>query len=856
MRPVGVLSELCRKAWPRSYSGACLKEIAFPLGGIGTGTVSLGGRGQLRDWEIFNRPDKGNDPPYCLSVIRTQTSDDRAQARVLEGRVQPPFGRGHGLPAGRLSGIPRLRSCSFTGAYPFAYVAMGDPAVPVEVTLEAFNPLVPGDPETSGIPAAVLRYHVHNPGRETVRVCLAFVLSNLVGPAEGKCNERRSAGRFRGLQLANASLPPADTAFGTMAVAAAGGRVGVLPSWPSRYPRERLNWQAFWHEFKRNGSLLDLQGEKPDHGTAAVSSRFALPAGRTRHVDFIITWHFPNRTPAGCEWDAPDAEADTVVGNHYATLFADAWAVVEHLSRTLRSAENASRAFVRSLLESTLPPAATEAALNNLATLRTNTCFRTADGAFYGFEGCGDGAGCCFGNCTHVWNYEQTTAFLFPSLARSMRETDFLAGTDERGHMAFRALLPAGRGHYGYAAADGQMGCLVRLYREWKMCGDTRWLRRLWPAARRALEFCWVSGGWDADRDGVMEGVQHTTYDTELVGPNPLCQVLYLCALKAVEKMALALGEGEFASRVLELFEKGRRWTDENLFNGSYYQQQVRAVATKEIAEGLWLAKESVDPADPTLQVGDGCLTDQLLGQALAHVAGLGYLLAPGNVRKAARAIYRHNRVSMTDHECLHRTYALNDERGLVVCSWPNSPAPAVGHWFFTEVWTGAEYQAATLMVYEGLVKEGVGVLEDVRERYDGLKRNPWDEPECGHHYARAMAAWGLVIALSGFQYSALTGEMQFMPRTGDDPFRCFWSVPGAWGTVRLDAKGGKVALEVLRGKVALKRLRLPARLADLRVARCRGQTIGFTIESDGPGATVSFRRPVSLRPGAALTLR
>jgi len=181
--------------------------------------------------------------------------------------------------------------------------------------------------------------------------------------------------------------------------------------------------------------------------------------------------------------------------------------------------------FVEAFCGSDLPEPVKEAALFNLSTLRSQTCFRTPDGHFYGWEGCGDQAGCCSGSCTHVWNYEQATPFLFGQLARSMREVEFRHATNADGLMAYRTFLPLDRAlEMGKAAADGQLGCLMKLYRDWQLCGDDDFLRRLWPSARRALEFCWIAGGWDADQDGVMEGCQHNTMDVEYYGPNPQMQ--------------------------------------------------------------------------------------------------------------------------------------------------------------------------------------------------------------------------------------------------------------------------------------------------------------------------------------------
>ncbi|MEK7994438.1 MAG: GH116 family glycosyl hydrolase, partial [Planctomycetota bacterium] len=349
----------------------------------------------------------------------------------------------------------------------------------------------------------------------------------------------------------------------------------------------------------------------------------------------------------------------------YATKYSDAWDVAEKFVPQLASLEEKTVRFVRTFCGSDLPDVVKEAALFNVSTLRTQTCFRTEDGRFYGWEGSSNKRGCCHGSCTHVWNYEQATAFLFGSLAKSMREVEFAHATDDKGLMSFRVNLPLERAHgFGKAAADGQMGCIMKMYRDWQLSGDDQMLKALWPHVKKALEFCWIEGGWDADRDGVMDGCQHNTMDVEYYGPNPQMGVWYLGALRAAEEMARYLGEDDFAGICRRLFEQGKRWTDDNLFNGEYYEHQVRPPKDKsQIAPSLLVGMGAQDPTNPDYQLGSGCLVDQLVGQYMAHVCDLGYLLEPANVRKTLSSIMKYNlREGLYDHFNCMRSFALGDE--------------------------------------------------------------------------------------------------------------------------------------------------------------------------------------------------
>jgi uncharacterized protein (DUF608 family) len=522
----------------------------------------------------------------------------------------------------------------------------------------------------------------------------------------------------------------------------------------------------------------------------------------------MLAWHFPNRTPAWSGWTAPKGHEHDIIGNYYCTRFDDAWSAAQYAARELPESERRTREFVDSMRRSTLPAALRDAAMSNLSTLVTQTCFRTADGEFHGFEGCDDQRGCCFGNCTHVWNYETSTQFVFPSLARSLRKAAFGFSQDDQGGMRFRQMLPDGLDRFGYAAADGQMGQIIKAYLDWKLCGDMDWLRSLWPKIQRGISFAWIPGGWDPRRNGVLEGVQHNTYDVEFYGPNPLGTVYYLGALRAAEEMALALGDTAAAANYHRLFAKGSAWTDQNLFNGDYYIQKVRGIPRNQIAAATVGDMGADNPEQPEFQLGDGCLADQLIGQYLADIAGLGPLLDAAHIRKTLESIHKYNyRSQLYEHDSVQRVYALNDEAALLVCDYTKGGRPKIPFPYFQEAWTGIEYLVAAQFIHAGMLKEGLETIENVRRRYDGERRNPWDEPECGHHYARAMSAWSNVIAFSGFDYHAAAKAISLFPRAQAAEFSSFFSTGLGWGIFSIARE--RLELAVTEGTLPLKSIRL-----------------------------------------------
>jgi uncharacterized protein (DUF608 family) len=811
-------------AFPRVFTGRQLKMIAFPLGGVAAGSVALGGRGQLRDWEMFNRPNKGYSPTYGFPSIWAQAGEAKPVARVLEARILPPYEGQDGLGANNAPGLSRLDTATFTGAYPLAHIAFEDRTLPVTVELEAFSPFIPHEPDDSGLPVAILRYRVTNPKHTSAKVSIAWSLENPVkaaspSPASGQENDPRqntyqSNARIAGLTMSNPALPESDPMRGTLALAAL-AQPGIRISYWRGWPRGRW-WNSpmlFWDAFSANGDL----GPEPEarNAVGAVLQSATIAPRQSQTFTFLLAWHFPNRTPEWCGWEAPKGKGGTRIGNYYATRFDDAWGAADYTAKHLESLEQRTRLFADTFRESTLPAAVKEAASANLSTLASTTCFRTADGEFHGFEGVDDTRGCCFGNCTHVWNYETATAFLFPSYARSLRKAAFGYSMDDAGAMRFRQLLPDGYDRFGWAAADGQMGQILHAYLDWKLTGDDAWLREMWPRIKKGIEFAWVPGGWDANRDGVMEGVQHNTYDVEFYGPNPLCGIFYLGALRASEEMARHVGDTSSAAEYHRLFVQGSQWIDANLFNGKYYIQQVRSFRNDQIAPHLRGDSGAMDPEHPEYQLGTGCLVDQLMGQYLASVAGLGELVSRNNMASTLRAIYGSNyKRTLIEHDNVERTFALNDEAAILVCSYAEGKRPRIPFPYYAEVFTGLEHAAAAMMIYAGMIDEATECVASIRARYDGEKRNPWDEAECGHHYARAMASWSSLVALSGFEYDGAQQAVIAVPRLPHRTFRSFWASGTGWGEFSY-APGGHggtlFTLRVLAGNLRCRSIEITA---------------------------------------------
>lgn len=807
----------------KSYDQDHLHRIAMPIGGIGTGTVSLSGSGELKDWEIMNVPAKGystvttgNDAPFF--AIYTRKNSETSNTKALLGPIDYADFQHHEGRSVNHHGLPRFRNASFESTYPFGIVNLSDKTMPVKVKMIGYNPLIPGNSDASGIPIAILKYEVENISNEDLEVSISGNMRNFIGKdgrdytfdwkgdylpqgAKKNVNEYRSSDKIEGIYMYSNHVEKDHSAWGTMALTTPVDGDGKITY---RTSSSKNSWGNaildFWDDFSKDGLLTEKENKVDHDPMASLALHKTLKAGEKKTFTFYLTWHFPNRF----SW------SKTNVGNYYTTQYSNAWDVIEKEFNHLPELTDNTLKFINNFVNSSYPEVVKEAALFNLSTLRSQTVFRIKDGKMFGWEGVMDNVGSCMGSCTHVWNYEQATAFLFNDLARTMREVEFGYSTQDNGHMRFRTTLPLVQSSgFGAAAADGQMGTIMKFYRDWQLSGDSNFLRKYWPRVKAALSFAWIKNGWDADVDGVMEGVQHNTMDVEYYGPNPQMQIWYLGALKAGEKMALFMNDKEFAEKCKKLFKQGSEWTDENLFNGEYYIQKIQTPNNKnEVAKGLIVGMGSSNFKDPDYQLATGCLVDQLVGQYMAHVLGLGYLVKKENVKSTLQSIYKYNkRETMFEHFNNMRSYAMGDEKALLMASWPNGGRPKIPFPYWSEVMTGFEYTAAIGMLYEGMELEGLETIKNIRDRYDGRKRSPFDEAECGHHYARAMASWAGIIAESGFLYSAVDKTIKFT----DKPGKYFWSNGQSWGvcTIKKERESYDVNFNILHGSMELDKFQI-----------------------------------------------
>ena len=721
------LSRLLERGSPETYSGNELKYVGMPIGGCFAGTVYIGGDGKLWNWDILNQYHAGN-LAHKPVVFMNQTLREQDGANYVE----PPEQQSAFETVFSINGIPLDHrgnwKITFTGQYPTATLTYENDDF--AITLLAFSPFIPLEIEKSSFPAVVMEYSViaKNPSIKTAEIQCLFEHPGLLiteKSARGKSIESKAFDKWVG---AYASCDPAFGKdahdFGDFTVATVGGKV----------------------ETPHDTSLP----------TAKVKRELRFGKDQVAEATFVLAWYFPNTSLGGPlngqkRW--------------YSSKWKSSLEVAETLSKELKGLRKATLKWRDTWVDSSLPHWFLNRTMIPLATLATNTCYRFADGRYWFWEG----VGCCEGTCTHVWSYAQAIGFIFPEVERSLRkEIDFGMAFHESGAIDYRAEFGKSVAH------DGQCGCILRTYREHLNSGGDHFLAGIYPKVKKSMEYLIAE---DKDGDGLLEGAQYNTLDAAWFGPMSWISSMFIAALRASEQMALEMKDNEFASVCRARAEIGSKSMTAKLFNGSYYFHIP-------------------DPAHPEANAtGIGCHIDQLYGQTWANWLGLPSVVSRETAKSAMASLYKNNfyknvwEYRKQSKVQGGRWYAMPGEGGLIMTTFPrggSERATGAGRdaWaamYFNECMTGFEYQAASCMIAEDLVFEGLNVVRAIHDRYHPLKRNPYNEVECSDHYGRALASFGAYLALTGWK--PVNGREPEFKRSKVKDLKCAFVGPKGWGT-------------------------------------------------------------------------
>ncbi len=521
--------------------------------------------------------------------------------------------------------------------------------------------------------------------------------------------------------------PPSSPQSGEMFI----GTAGTQPS-VGRWSDLGAAWQAF-----ASGSLPSGDGTN-----LLLAATVEIPPGKTQRVRFILAWRFPNHKDRRGRRD----------GNNYALRFKSALAAANKLAAEFAELRAASKRFHDDLYYSTLPYWLADAINAQLTTF-----FKSSWWDEQGNFGIWEGMHCCCGlNTVDVAYYGAwpITQF-FPELQK--RALRLWAQYQREDGRIPHLLAGTFAGIDSYGRIDLSPQFILQLARDYIYTGDRKLLRDLWPAAKAAYA---ATLALDSNGDGLPEHTRpgDQTYDGwAIMGESAYMGSLWLATLRAMQRLALEMGERREAAKYAALFEKARASYEKLLWTGSYYR----------------LYKDPIKGGQD-----DGLMLDALNGQWYAHLLGLGDILPPERVRSHLRMCIKHNRIPVQRG----MAYMVGDTGMCYVnCSWPGGKQRIGGQ--AGSPWTGTEYAFASLCIYEGMVEEGLQVVRDVYQRYydHGMT---WNHIECGQHYFRPMDVWTVLMALEGLRYDAPRGRLSLRPAIGP-PLRAPVVIPHGWGVLR-----------------------------------------------------------------------
>ncbi|MCG8308755.1 MAG: hypothetical protein MI975_15280 [Cytophagales bacterium] len=793
-----------------TYSGKYLEAIEFPIGAFGGGHLILDGTGNLKHWKIFNNNDLAFIPNSFFAV-KVKDGNNKPLSRVLQTNQVGPF--------------QAMDELTFQGEYPFAWLRFTDDEIPVEVSMEAYNPFVPMDLKNSAIPCAIFKLKAHNPTDKTVDVSFLYTQQNAVGyqviNKHGGKNSSREffvndtefinlnavegnnfAGYGKNVNEVHhekgetyvhlSSLKPDDhRGFGDMVIGMIGEACDATANW------EDLS--KLHHAFT-NSSPVEVEKTQPsaegETVNAAISKSFSLKAGASRTITFYLAWHFPNGDRGSYSKNSWGRGKWGGSGNMYDNWWRNAADVAQYLRDNFEKLETQTKLYHESFYKTNFPHWLKDRISAQTSILKTNTMFWDKDGYIGGWEGISPIGGACSGNCTHVWHYAQANARLYPEIGRKMREQSFSFMKDD-------GMIPY-RHPNGHEAFDGQCGEILQVYREHLTSTDDSWLNENYSNAVKAMDF--IVKTWDPNKDGILEGAKHNTLDSRLGGNSAWHGSLYAAALEASAQMARLQNENERADYFTALSKKAIDSHLNTLWNGEYFIQ----------------IPDSVPRADFLT----GCATDQLLGQWWANQLRLGKLY-PGNIeRKTMESVFKYNfKANFVGLKQTPREFVKTDEAGLLMITWPKGGRPKPHTSYADEVMSGFEYAAAATMIESGLINEGLTIAKAISDRYRGdlkvgyggawgnfgYSGNPFGDDECGKFYSRAMSSWSVLLALQGFSYDGPQEAIGFNPVWKPKDHVSFFTTARAWGnyTQTRNGSGQYAQIKVEYGELALAKISL-----------------------------------------------
>ena len=832
-----------------------LKYIGMPVGGVCCGQLYLSGDGRLWLWDIFqtqyNREGPANPnatdhlkkwrlDQFSMGglYVKPRTSDKENDRYQVESGFAVSYQQGQQYKTVSLD-QNGFKDISFRGEYPIAKVNFKQEGLPFMAKLESYSPFIPLNLKDSSIPATVMSYEFTNTSKEALTLNVGGWLQNSVCPSVESDFQRTNkvitaSNRTTVYMTATGDQLDTKLGYGNMALT-------LLKSEGQHFAKAQVNGDYGTSALEPK-EIATTTAQASDALVGAISTSLELQPNESKKITFVVSWYFPyyNEMEKSPLAQIKDIEK---LKRQYAKHYDDAQQVAEYLADNFDRLAGTTLLWNKTWYDGTLPYWFLDRSFISMDCLATQTAHLFDNDRFWAWEG----VECCEGTCTHVWQYAQGMARIFPSIEKGMRQTVDYDIAYQDGSIGYR-------GENGMKnAIDGQLGTIIRVYREHQMSADKDFLLALWDKVKESMQYVIDQ---DLDLDGLLEGKQQNTLDAAWYGPMGWISSLYLAALASSEQMAMEVGDHSFAKTCQQILSKGKKNIVDKLFNGEYFIH--------------------LPPNYDRINTNKGSHIDQVLGQSFAHQVNLPDVLPKKEAKSALASLWKYNFAPdagqyVEDHKAIKgdRVYVTKGEAGLLMTTWPlggdENAVPGMAdrpddkeHWigpggYFDECMNGFEYQVASHMVWEGMLTEGLSIMKAIDERYHGAKRNPFDEVECSSHYVRSMASFGIYLAACGYTYHGPKATLGFAPKMTPEDFKCAFTTAEAWGTFSQKAKkkDHHASLSIAYGKLFLKQFSLEL-LRDSEVKKVNatlgGESINLSFEQKDNKLSLHFDQGLDLK--------
>lgn len=763
------INSLYQRGSPLSVNNQTANYIGMPINGLGTGQVYLSADGQLWYWNLTAEKGGKNNPKghAYMQPYQVPQSANEGFAVKVDDKIFPLNSSG-------------FSDVTFTNQYPMGLVEYTDNNCPIKIELEAYTPFIPLNRDESSYPVVVMRYTLTNTSKMPKQLALAgWIENNKNAQTHQKVNTFQ---KLKGLSAVECSAETSDANSIALGLFAHSAADFVQLNKTTNQPED-----MFVEVEEAELNKVITSGDNKLY--ASLGTSLTLNSGESKTISFAVSWRVPNLR-YGTAFGV--GKNSTSPGKyHYASLINSAAMASSMVANNEQALYGKTKQWVDTWYDSSLPYWFLERTFIPINCMQTQTAQRVyPQGESTDIYNLEEGVRCCPGNCTHVWNYAQGLARVFPEIERECRDRiEYGKGfNSQTGMIYFRYSMQDGKKGRD-DELDGTCGTIIRVLRESQMTTDYGFLQHLWPRVKKSMEF--VIKEWDADEDGILSGAQHNTLDEPWYGKVHWLINVYHAALQSAANMAQQMSEPELASRYENIVKKGAQTMVEQLWREDF---------------GYFV---HIPPDNETQMHGstNGCHIDQVLGESWLHEVGLPPILPEDKTKKALQALWKYNFApdvgAFRDVMKEGRWYAAPGEAGLVMCSFPNGKVePKSGNknyaGYLNECMTGFEWQVAAHMLRLGMIEEGLAIGKAIYDRYSPHVRNPYNEVECSDHYSRAMASYSAYLAACGYKYDGPQASLAFNPCIQPENFKGAFTCAEGWGQFRQQLRHGQLELREL----------------------------------------------------------